>query len=289
MLLVLLGTGLALGRGSQDPGSATAHVVEDAELFSKKLIVEYITGTINIIQGKQVNNMLHDIQRNHVRLLLLESFLFNELSKEELDGIVDFIKIRTTKPREVIVRKFDPGNEMFFIVDGKVSLSTVSEDGKELTFGILGKGDMFGEISLFDNMERTATVTAVESSELLILEQQYFIPFVRENSDIAIKLLRAMAQRLRYTDQLFEDTLFKQLPGRLAKKILSLADNFGQTTNEGIRITVKLSQNDIGKMSGASRESVNKQMRVWEEKGLIQFDKGYITIRRKDELELLVE
>jgi len=233
--------------------------------------------------------MLNEIQKNHIRILLSESFLFNELSKGELDEIVEFTKIKTAKPREVIVRKYDPGKEMFIIVSGKVSLSTVTEDGKELTFAILGDGEMFGEISLFDNMERTATVTAVETSELLILEQQHFIPFVKENGNIAIKLLNAMAQRLRYTDQLFEDTMFKQLPGRLAKKILSLADNFGQDTGEGVRISVKLSQNDIGKMSGASRESVNKQMRVWEEEGLVQFDKGYITIRRKEELESLVD
>jgi len=233
--------------------------------------------------------MLNEIQRNHIRILLSECFLFNELSKDELNEIAEFTKITTVQPREVIVRKYDPGKEMFILVSGKVSLSTVTEDGKELTFAILGKGEMFGEISLFDNLERTATVTAVETSELLILEQKHFIPFVKENGNIAIKLLRSMALRLRYTDQLFEDTMFKQLPGRLAKKILLLADDFGQETLEGVRITIKLSQNDIGKMSGASRESVNKQMRVWEDKGLVHFDKGYITIRRKEELESLVE
>jgi len=224
-----------------------------------------------------------------MRILLSESFLFDELSRAELDDIVEFTKTRNVKAREVIVRKADPGNEMFIIIDGKVSLSTISEDGKELTFGILGKGDMFGEISIFDNLERTATVTSVEPTQLLILEQQHLIPFIKQNSEVAIKLLRAMALRLRYTDQLFEDAMFKQLPGRLAKKILSLASHFGQDTIDGVRISVKLSQNDIGKMSGASRESVNKQMRVWEEEGLIRFDKGYITINRKEELEAFIE
>jgi len=233
--------------------------------------------------------MLNDIQRNHIRILLSESFLFDELSKNEIEKIVDFVKVRKVKARDIIVHKSDIGNEMFIIVAGKVSLSTVSEDGKELTFGILGQGDMFGEISIFDNLERTATVTAVEPTELLMIEQQHLIPFIRENPDVAIKFLRAMALRLRYTDQLFEDAMFKQLPGRLAKKILSLASHFGQDTIDGVRISVKLSQNDIGKMSGASRESVNKQMRIWEEEGLIRFDKGYITINRKDELEALVE
>lgn len=231
--------------------------------------------------------MLNDVQRKHKRILLSECFLFQELSSEELDNIVDFAKSRTVKPGEIIVRKSEPGKEMFFIVSGKVSLSTTSEDGKELSFGILGNGDMFGEISMFDNMERTATVTAVEITELLVIERKHLLPFIKENPDIAITLLRAMALRLRYTDQLFEDVMFKQLPGRLAKKILSLADNFGQNTEKGLWIPVKLSQNDIGKMSGASRESVNKQMRIWENEGLINFNKGYITINRKQDLESL--
>ena len=233
--------------------------------------------------------MLSELQRNHIRILLGESFLFSSLAVAEMDSIVDFIKTRSVKAREVIVRESDPGNEMFIIVNGKVSISTMSDEGKEITFGILGKGDMFGEISLFDGLERTATVTAVEATELLILHQHNLIPLLKENPDIAVKMLRAMALRLRYTDQLFEDTMFKQLPERLAKKILTLADSFGEETDDGVRISVKLSQNDIGKMSGASRESVNKQMRIWGEEGLIDFDKGYITINRKQELEALVE
>ena len=233
--------------------------------------------------------MSNVIEHNHKRILLSESFLFNTLSTEELNELATQVKIKNAKPKQVIFHKSEPGKQMFVIADGKVSVSTYSEDGKELSFGILGKGELFGEIALFDNRERTATVTAIEATQLLVVEQQPFIQFIKQNPEVAIKLLAAMATRLRITDQFYEDTAFRQLPGRLAKKLLALAENFGTETGDGIEISIKLSQNDIGKMSGASRESVNKQMRIWEDNGLIRVEKGYITIQQRESLEAIID
>lgn len=229
------------------------------------------------------------IEHNHKRILLGESFLFNTLSTDELNELANQVKIKNAKPKQIIFHKSEPGKQMFIIADGKVSVSTYSEDGKELSFGILGKGELFGEIALFDNKERTATVTAIEATQLLVVEQTPFINFIKQNPEVAIKLLGAMAGRLRKTDQFYEDTTFRQLPGRLAKKLLALAENFGTDTGQGIEISIKLSQNDIGKMSGASRESVNKQMKIWENDGLIRFEKGYITIQQPNLLEGIVD
>ena len=224
------------------------------------------------------------VERNHRRLLLSESFLFSKLPGDDLDRIIDFTKLKKSKTREVIFRKNESGQQMFIIISGRVSLTTSSASGKELYLGMLGKGEIFGEISLLDKKERTATVTAKEATEMLVIDRSYFIPFLKNNPDVAISLLSAMATRLRQTDQFFEDTVFQQLPGRLARKFLSLARDFGKQCDEGYQITIPLSQNDIGKMTRASRESVNKQMRIWEEEGLIGFDKGYITINNPEAL-----
>ena len=215
---------------------------------------------------------------------MVESFLFKDMPKEDLDKIVDFTKIRHAKAKEVIFRKDESGQQMFIIIKGRVSLSTSSANGKELNLGMLGEGEIFGEISLIDKKERTATVTAKEATEMLVIDRTYFIPFLRKNPDVAISLLKAMATRLRVTDQLFEDTVFRQLPGRLARKFLTLARDFGTEYDDGYHISIPLSQNDIGKMTRASRESVNKQMRIWEDEGLIGFDKGYITINNPEAL-----
>lgn len=227
---------------------------------------------------------MNNIEHNHRRLLLSESFLFRDMPKEDLDKIVDFTKVKHAKAKEVIFRKDESGQQMFIIIKGRVSLSTSSASGKELNLGMLGEGEIFGEISLIDKKERTATVTAKEATDMLVIDRTYFIPFIKKNPDVAITLLKAMATRLRVTDQLFEDTVFRQLPGRLARKFLTLARDFGKEYDDGYHISIPLSQNDIGKMTSASRESVNKQMRIWEDEGLIGFDKGYITINNPEAL-----
>jgi len=221
--------------------------------------------------------------------LLGNCTLFNNIPPEDLKGLVPFVKTRKVKTRTVICHRGEPGTQMFVIVDGRVTLHTDSEDGKELVFGMLGGGEIFGEIAIFDGYERTASVVASEPTELLVIERRDFIPFLEKNAKVAIKLLATLAMRLRRTDELFEDIFFRNLPGRLAKKFLGLAETYGNKTDTGIEIGIKLSQREIGRLTGATRESINKQMRAWEEDGLISCEKGIITINKPEELEDISE
>jgi len=223
------------------------------------------------------------------RDLLANSSLFNNVDAQDLEGLARYAKIKIFKNREVICRKGDMGSQMFVIANGRVTLHTDSDEGKELSFGFLSQGDIFGEIALLDSGERTATVKAIEATEILVIERRDFIPFLEKSPKVAVQLLGTMAQRLRRTDEHFEDIFFRNLPGRMAKKFLGLAESYGQETDNGIQIELKLSQGEIGKLTGATRESVNKQMRAWEAAGLIDCTKGYITIKDQDKLEDLTE
>lgn len=221
------------------------------------------------------------------RELLARSILFNQLPAEDLDQLARYAKNRTVAPREVIFHKAEPGNQLCAILSGQVKLTTVSSEGKEMVLGMLGRGEFFGEISLLDGEARTATVTAMVPTELLVIERRDFIPFLERNPKVAIRLLGTLALRLRLTNELFEDTLFRNLSTRLAKRLLLLADSHGEADNGGTRITLKLSQTELGNMVGTSRESVNKQLRAWEEEGLIACKKGYITLLTPHILESL--
>lgn len=218
------------------------------------------------------------IERNQKVLWLSGSYLFCDLNFEELDELAKYTTIRPAAVNEVIFRKNDQGREMFVILSGQVSLSTVSGKDKILCFGTLGKGAMFGEIALFDNQERTATITAIQPTILLVLEQQPFLKFIKQNPSISLKLLNAMATRLRYTDQIFEEVLFGPLHVRLAKKLLALSNIFGETVEEGVNITINLSRQEIAKMLGASTDSINKQIKRLEDQKLILFSEGRFTI-----------
>ena len=101
---------------------------------------------------------------------------------------------------------------------------------------------------------------------------------------MAIKMLEALSGRLRVTNEFIEDSLFLQLPSRLAKKLLIFKDMHGVPTANGVKLNIRISQQELGNLVGASRESVNKQMRAWEEVGLIRMDRGYITICKIDAL-----
>jgi len=221
------------------------------------------------------------------RDLLASSHLFRNIDKADLEQLAKYVKSKTFKNREVVCRRGDLGTQMFLIASGRVTLHTDSDEGKELGFGFLNRGDVFGEIALLDSGVRTATVKTIEKTELLVIERRDFLPFLEKTPRAALQLLSTMAARLRSTDEHFEDIFFRNLPGRLAKKFLGLAKNYGHETDKGIEIDLKLSQGEIGKLTGATRESINKQMRAWEADGLIDCTKGFITIKDPHKLEEL--
>lgn len=200
--------------------------------------------------------------------------------------MAQFAKVQDAKPRKVIFHKGDPGTQMFLIISGRVKTTTLSEDGKEVVFNIMDAGEVFGEISLLDGKERTATITTMESCRFLVLERRDFIPFLEQHPKVAIHLLTVISSRLRSADEMLEDTLFRNLPARLAKKLLSLAESYGREDDNGnTRIELKLSQQELGQLVGTSRESVNKQLRYWERTGMLTVEQRHITLLEEGELE----
>lgn len=217
--------------------------------------------------------------------LLANSHLFSKIHIKTLESLARYAKTKSFKNRDVICRRGDLGTQMYVIAKGKVTIHTDSDEGKELGFGFMNAGDVFGEIAMLDGGERTATVKAIELTEILVIEKRDFIPFIEREPQVAVQLLTTLASRLRSADEHFEDIFFRNLPGRLAKKFLGLADDYGHKTEDGIQIKLKLSQGEIGKLTGATRESVNKQMRAWETAGLIGCSKGFVTIKNHEALE----
>ena len=172
------------------------------------------------------------------------------------------------------------------ILAGRVKISTLSADGEEVVLNILGPGQVFGEISLLDGKARTADATAIETSELVALDRGDFLPFLEQHSEIATRLIAVLCERLRWVSDIYDDVVFINVPARLAKKLLILAREFGVETSGGaIKINIQLSQTDFGKMMGKTRESVNKVMREWQDRGLIRVENGYIKLLQPDAIE----
>ncbi len=210
---------------------------------------------------------------------------FSDLPSDTLAGLSERFHRRHFGKDQVIFHKDDVGSTLYIIMAGKVKIVLPSAEGENVIVAILSTGDFFGELSLFDGEPRSATAISTDSSEILTLDQEDFIRYIKANPDASIAILSELSLRLRRTDELLSDTAFCNLSIRLTKRLLELADRYGQKGDAGeVRINLKLRQQDLADMVGATRESVNKMLRSFQKKNLLQFDKGFITILDSKEL-----
>jgi len=210
--------------------------------------------------------------------------IFADLSETDRATLHERCKPVTVKRKQDVVQQGGRGNEMFIVASGQLKMTAVSELGKELAFGILEAGDTFGEMAMLDGELRSATVTALEQCELLVLTRPAFERLVADCPSLAINLMVILSHRLRHTSRLYQDSVFMEVPGRLAQFLLQFSVPEGQDQTVPA-MTVSLSQYELGTLVNASRESVNKLLKDWEGQGLIERQRGKIRILRPDALE----
>ena len=211
--------------------------------------------------------------------------IFSDLPEEEIQALSSATKRRTFRASEVIFHRDDPGQVLYMIKEGKVKICIISPDGQEVSLAVLGKGEYFGEFALLDGLPRSTDAVALEKVECYSLQRSDFLNAIQKNPKIAISVLEALSKRLRATDDMVEDLIFLDVYGRVAKKLLELADTHGVKTEEGIIIDVRLTQQELASMVGASRESVNKVLGYFTDKKFISTDKHRITIHRVNDLK----
>jgi CRP-like cAMP-binding protein len=219
------------------------------------------------------------------RALLAATPLFQDLDPKQLDEIARVAHSKQLVRHEELFHKGDEGAEIFVVVEGKLKVLTTSIHGDEIVFSILGRGDVFGEIALFAGTPRTATIVAIEACDLLAVHRRDLFALLTAYPKSALSLLRVLAARLIRLSELVEDTQFLSLTSRLAKTLSALATDYGEQTDAGMRVDLRLSQGEWGNLLGVTRESINKQIRIWTTQGILSADHGYIVIHRPDELE----
>jgi CRP/FNR family transcriptional regulator/CRP/FNR family cyclic AMP-dependent transcriptional regulator len=218
--------------------------------------------------------------------LLAKLPFFEKLQPEELQELYSRLKRRTYRPNETIYHKDDAGSTMYIIVEGTVKVSVPSEVGTEMILTMLTTGDFFGELSLFDGKPRSASVTSAGITEVFVLYRDDFLEFIHKHPSIAIHVISTLCHRLRRTDNLVEDVVFLDIPARLAKKLLELSQTHGKKLpNNAVEIELRLTQQDIASMLGTTRESVNRQLVAFQERGFISIDRQRITLLKPAELE----
>ncbi len=219
--------------------------------------------------------------------ILAQVPLFSHLPDEGLDELGGKLQRRRFEREQIIFHKNDPGSTLYIIISGKVKIVLPSAEGEAVLVALLSTGDFFGELSLFDGEPRSATSIASEPTDILTLDQKDLFEYLRGNPNAAEEIFSELSLRLRRTDELLSDAAFCNLSTRLSKRILDLAERYGQPNEEGnIRINMRLRQQDLADMVGATRESVNKMLKTYKLKNLLSIQRGHITILDEGALRL---
>lgn len=198
--------------------------------------------------------------------------LFHELEVGELTRFAELVREKSYPRASVIVFEDDPGDAFFIVRQGRVKVVLVSDDGREIILGVLGPGEHFGELALIDNRPRSAHVVAMEDSTLLVLRREDFRRRVEASPKVAWALLVELSRRLRAADGKIGGLVLLDVPGRIARLLLDHLPE-GSTT-----IDKPLTHQMIAQMIGASRETVSRAMRDFQDAGWISVERRRITL-----------
>ncbi len=219
------------------------------------------------------------------REMLAQTPLFGEVPAPLLDELAAKTRGVHIDAREVLFSKGDPGDRLFLVASGLIRIGVLSAEGREVTYGMIRPGEMFGEIAVLDGGPRTADATAMETSELLALNRKDLLDFLGLHPAQALHLLAVLCERVRRADDLLEDIVFRSLPSRLAKHLLVLDGAMGTRDTATGPAILRLSQQEIADYLGISRESVNKVLSKWEQSGIVTLGRGQITLNKPLALE----
>jgi CRP/FNR family cyclic AMP-dependent transcriptional regulator len=221
--------------------------------------------------------------------LIKKSPIFNNLPEEALQSIAYEAEISLFKKREIIYLPASENNTLYLLASGKAKISRLSEDGREIIIEIINSGEIFGEAAIFSNNCRENMATALEKSLVLRFEAKSFKRFLDKFPQLSAHLLNFIAEKKRNLENKIEDLAFRNVPSRLARVLLQMADIDGQKLNGQIRIQTRLSQQEIGNLIGSTRETTSHFLNRLKKIGFINFGKREINILDREKLKELGE
>jgi CRP/FNR family cyclic AMP-dependent transcriptional regulator len=207
---------------------------------------------------------------DHAEEMLRRAPLFEALDEEGTRALRAGVTDVGLARGERLFDEGDAGDALYVVLDGKIKLTRTSVDGRENLISLMGPGEMFGELSLFDPRPRTMSASAVTDVRLAALVHDDLRAWLTGRPDVAMHLLAALARRLRRTNEVMSDLVFTDVPGRVAKALLDLAARFGVQQEDGLQVNHDLTQEELAQLVGASRETVNKALADFVARGWIQ-------------------
>ncbi|MEQ9434221.1 Crp/Fnr family transcriptional regulator [Hyphomonas sp.] len=221
--------------------------------------------------------------------LLAASPVFGDLDSDTLHEIAGRGRVRKVARGEMLFSIGDQGDSMMAVLSGRVLLTRVTSEGKEIALDAIERGHAFGELSLIDGEPRSADATMVEAGELFVLQRSAFQALLAHQPAIAIALLGELTRMIRRTNRLVESVSFLELGPRLARLLLILAEACENRADGAIVLSAQYTQGELAKRIAASRESVSKQIAIWTRDGILGKENGRLVILKVDAINTLAD
>lgn len=203
--------------------------------------------------------------------------LFAALDERDRAELARCARLSAASAGEVVIERGDPAHSLFAVQRGKLKVVAPRPGGRDATLHILGPGDVFGEVALFQERGRSARVTALEDALLIVLDRRDFMQLLSRSGELATRVLTLMARRLHDTIDRFDTTTSLDVAQRLARKLLSLGQLFGERESDGrTRLSLSLSQGELAELVDSSRQTVNRLLCQWRDQGLLQLSEGRV-------------
>ncbi|AWT25282.1 MULTISPECIES: CRP-like cAMP-activated global transcriptional regulator GlxR [Corynebacterium] len=219
-----------------------------------------------------------------VHEILSRAGIFQGVEAAAVNTLIEQLDSTTFPRGTTIFDEGEPGDRLYIIISGKVKLARHAPDGRENLLTIMGPSDMFGELSIFDPGPRTSAAVCVTEVATATMDSRMLHDWIRAHPEISEQLLRVLARRLRRTNNALADLIFTDVPGRVAKALLQLANRFGVQEGGALRVHHDLTQEEIAQLVGASRETVNKALAEFAHRGWIRLEGKSVLISDTERL-----
>jgi CRP/FNR family transcriptional regulator, cyclic AMP receptor protein len=196
--------------------------------------------------------------------------LFSELSEKDLKEIIKLAVRQVYKKDNMILIEEEIGSTMFIILEGRVKISRISEEGREVILSILSEGDFFGEMSILDGQNRSANVVTLDDSKIMVIRREDFLQMLHDYPQIAINLLKELAHRLRRSDSQIKSLSLQNATGKVASTLLRIADDSGKIHMGQVEIPRLPPQQDLANMAGTSRETISRVIKALTKEGYLK-------------------
>lgn len=206
--------------------------------------------------------------------------IFSELADETLSQLSQSGSVQSFTKESIILSEKEAGSALFIIISGKVKISRISSEDsdKEVILSILNPSDFFGEMSLLDGMDRSATATAMDDSKIFIIQRNDFLQLLNDHPDVSIALLQELTQRLRGAGMKIKALSLKDAEGKVATVLLQLADDVGKIKQGVVEIEKLPFQHELANMAGTSRETISRTLHAFAKKGQIELEGSKLRI-----------